>query len=443
MPAIPRAPHRVPILGHIPALNRDPFGLLTSLRDIGDIVRVDLAGLPVHFVTSHDLAYDVLVTQARNYHKGRFFVRAEDAVGQGLVTANGARHRAHRRLMQPAFHRQRIAAYTATMTAHAERMAGAWQPDDVIDVPEQAGRLAMAIIGDCLFATDMGPAADTVRLSLPILAKGFLTRAVLPPALDRLPINRPFDRAARQVRAAMGDVISARRAEGRDGDDLLAMLLSARDADTGEALTDAEAEDELIQLAVAGTETPAVILAWALHEIGTHPDVEATLLAELDCVLAGRRRITVEDIARLTYMRRVIDETLRLYGVPMLMRRTIAPVEIAGIEFPADTEVALSPYALQRDSRVFTNPDRFEPDRPKETFLPFGAGTRKCIGDAFAMTSITVTLATILTRWRLQPASGHTPRKLAGSMPVPDRLPMTAVPRSGRTSNHPTGKAPL
>ncbi|WP_354643113.1 cytochrome P450 [Kitasatospora camelliae] len=439
--SIPRAPGRLPLLGHVWPLWRDPLGFVKSLGRTGDLVRVDVGTLPVVFVTHPRLAHAVMVTHGRSFEKGRLFDRVRTFVGDGLATAKGEVHRRHRRLMQPTFHQARIAGYCEVMSRRAMALAESWQDGRRIAVEHEMGEFAIVTLAETMFSADIGrPAVEAVRRDVPIILKNMLLRAVSPKILDPLPIppNRQFDAAAARLRGVIEDVIAAtRRAGDTDQPDLLSVLMAARDADTGEALSDTEVRDELVTILFAGTETASSTLAWAFHEIARAPEVEKKLLAEIDEVV-GERPVGFEDVARLTYTRCVLDEVIRLHGVTLLMRRSTEPVELDGVTLPVGTEVGLSLYALHRDERVYRDAGRFDPDRwlperrgevPRESFLPFGAGSRKCIGDAFSWAEITITLATVLARWRLRPVPGHVTREAVAAMPHPVHLPMTVEAR--------------
>jgi cytochrome P450 len=438
---VPRAPGAIPLLGHAWKLGRDPLEFLKSLRLAGDLVRVDLGTLPVYVATSAELVHEVTVTQARAFEKGRLYDRVRPLVGNGLATATGEVHRRNRRLIQPMFHRSRIAGYAEVMSHRALALAESWAPGQHIAVEQVMGEYAIETLAETMFSTDIGrPAVEAVRRNLPVILKNMLLRAASPKFLDSLPIrpNRDFDRAAESMRQVIDDVIATTRRSGQTGQpDLLSLLLDARDADTGDALTDEEVRDELVTILFAGTETTASTLTWAFHELARHPEAEKQVMAEVDDIV-GTRPVTIDDIPRLVAIRRVLDEVIRLHGVTLLMRRTTEPVELGGFTIPAGVEVAFSLYALHRDPALYTDPDRFDPDRwlperradlPREGFVPFGAGARKCIGDAFSWTEATIALATILARWNLRPVPGHTTREAASAMAHPDHVPMEIVPR--------------
>ncbi|MFJ5221041.1 cytochrome P450 [Streptomyces sp. NPDC088354] len=442
--SVPRAPGRLPLLGHAVPLARSPLSFVSSLRDTGDLVRVDIANLPVYFVNSFDLAHEVMVGQATSFEKGRFFDRLRSLVGNGLATSDAETHRRHRRLMQPLFHRERIAGYAALMSDHARQITEAWRPGATLAVVEVMSEFVVASVAASIFSSDLGaPARECVQRNVPVIIKNLLLRTVSPKFLDRVPIpaNRRFDAATRELHEVLDAAIASARAAGPgyapQVPDVLSTLLDARDADTGQPLSDIEVRDEVGTILFAGIEATASTLAWALHEIASHPEIEERLVAEIEDVV-GDGPVAFEHVRQFPTMQRVLDETVRLHGVTLLMRRALKPVELGGYILTPGTEVAFSLYALHRDPRAYPDPDRFDPDRwlpenstdrPRTVFLPFGAGNRKCIGDAFAWTAIIIALATILPRWQLRHVPGRSPKEATAAVPHPDHLPMTVLRR--------------
>ncbi|MEU2431381.1 cytochrome P450 [Streptomyces sp. NPDC007861] len=440
---VPRVPGAVPLLGHALQLWRDPFGFLTSLRRHGDLVRVYLGTMPMYVVTSAELVHEVMVAKARSFEKGRFFDRLRPLAGNGLANSDGELHRKHRRLMQPMFSQERITGYSETMGRNARALADSWKPGQEVDMEQAMAEYAIETLASTMFSTDIGlPAVEAVRRDLPVLLKNLLIRAASPKFLDSFPIraNRDFDAAAANLRSVIDDVVAVARRTGHTGrGDLLSLLLEAQDADSGQGLSDAEVRDELSTILFAGAETTAATLAWTFHELAAHPEVEKEIVAEIQEVV-GDRPVTIADVPRLEGIRRVLDEVIRLHGVTLLMRRTTEPVDLAGVRLPAGTEVAFSLYAVHRDPGVYQDAERFDPGRwlperqresglGRKTYLPFGAGNRKCIGDAFVWTEATIAIATLLARWQLTPAAGHTPREVASAVAHADRIPMTVMPR--------------
>ncbi|WP_328456206.1 cytochrome P450 [Amycolatopsis sp. NBC_00438] len=438
----PRAvPGRRPVLGHTVALLRDPLKLFDSLPAHGDVVELRLGPLPVRVVTSPELAWRVLATDAGKFDKGLVFDKMRPLFGDGLATSNGELNRRQRRMVMPAFGRTRIAGYAEnTMTALADELAGSWRPGEVVEFDQRMQDLVLTIAGQTLFSTALSDdVLAEIRRSIPIMLKYVLVRAFSPKFVEKLPIpaNRRFDAAAARLREVIGATVVAARKEGADHGDLLSMLLAARDEDTGEGMSDRQVHDEVITILTTGAETTAVALAWFFHELGQHPDVERRFHAEVDEVLDGRPA-RFEDLPELVYTNQIVNEIVRRTPPLILMRRAREDVELGGVTIPAGSEVAVSQHTLHRDPRWFPEPGRFDPDRwapgraaelPKGAYIPFGAGARLCPGHVFAPTEIAIVAATIGARWRLVPVPGKKVRAQLKATMQPNRLPMTVVPR--------------
>ncbi|WP_156724557.1 cytochrome P450 [Streptomyces apocyni] len=436
----PVAPGKLPVLGHAIPLWRRPIAFLESLRTVGGVVRIDLATWPVYVLTSPDLVDAVLVSEARHFGRGRVFDKLRPLFGNGIVTTDGEFHRKQRRLMQPAFHRAQLTAYAEVMAQQADAMAASWTAGQELSIVTEMRRFALGSVAKMIFSGDMGrPAVAEVHRSLPVVLEGMLVRAVMPKALDRLPIplNRRFDAAAARLRRIIDEVIVEYRAEQEDRQDLLSLLLSAVDADTGERMSDEQVRDEVIAIMFAGTETSATVLSWIFHELGRDPEARKRLQAEVDGVV-GSGPVRPDHVPQLTYTHHVFHEALRLHSPLLFTRRALAPVNLAGVAIPAGAEVAYSPYALHRDPALFPQPQRFQPERweksPKRrphlnSFIPFGAGQHKCIGDHFAAAEIVIAVASVMSRWDVVHAPGVTVREVAAGIPQPDELTMMPVAR--------------
>ncbi|GAA4438819.1 cytochrome P450 [Actinokineospora soli] len=431
----PVAPGRWPLLGHTPALLRRRYGFTDELARQADVVSLFLGPLQTYCVTAPELVHRVLVTDADAFEKGRMFDKFRDYVGNGLVLSAGAFHRRQRKLMHPAFERGRIAGYVPLMVRAATDLTATWTPGQVRRVDHDMQALATTIVGGALFGSGLGDAAIAeARRSIPEIIRYGMVRVVSPGFVEKLPLpaNRRFDGAVARMRAIVGELVERRRAEDVDHGDLLSTLLLARD-ETGAGMADDQVHDEVVTLLSAGLETSALALTWLFCELGRHPEVEERVLAEVDA-LDGP--VTFDDLPRLPNLRRAIDETLRMYPLWMVMRRATEDIELGGVRLRAGDEVVISPHALHHDPRWFPDPHRFDPDRwltadvPKGGYIPFGAGVRRCIGAAFALTEITAVAATIAARWRLLPLPGHRVSVKYTSTAYPRSLPMTAVPRS-------------
>ncbi|MCK9894105.1 cytochrome P450 [Frankia sp. AgB32] len=450
-----------PDVGPVEAIRRlraDPLGRLTELgRDHGPVARLTSWPVSAYLLTDLDAIADVLVSGHRAYAKGavrrgpgarRTVVQPLALLlGEGLLTSSGDVHRSQRRLMQPLFHKQRIASYVDTFAATAEETAAGWRDGQHLDVHAEMTEMTLAIVTRTLFGVDLDSQfADIIRTALD-QAMPAARRATMPgfTTLERLPLGG--SRRRREATAAMDlaihEMIAARRATGATGDDLLSLLLAARDADTGAPMSDTQIRDEALTLLLAGHETTANALAWTFHLLGGEPEVLATLRDELDEVL-GERRATVDDVARLTYCNAVLMEAMRLYPpVWAMARHLVEDRVVAGHRLPAGSTVVMSQWVVHRDERWWPQPERLDPTRwtrPRTAgaagapppaspgarhrfaYFPFGAGPRQCIGNTFALTEGVLALASIARHWSFTPAT---------SAPVTPVPMVTLRPRNG------------
>ena len=402
-------------------LGRDPLGFITSLsRTHGDVAHMHAPGEHLVLLTHPQHVKDVLVTNQRNFRKGRGLERARKLLGDGLLTSEGETHLRQRRLIQPAFHRERIASYATVMTDCALRARDRWTDGGTLDVAEEMMRLTLGIVGLTLFAADVEAKAKNVGDALNAVLNSFWT-TMLPFAdlLEKLPVGilkRGRDARAELDRIIYG-LIAERRANPGDRGDLLSMLLLAQDEEAGgRGMTDQQVRDEAMTIFLAGHETTANALSWTWYMLSQSPEVEARLHEEVDRVLAGRAP-TMGDIPNLPFVEQVVTESMRLYPPAWIVgRRAIGEYAVGGYTLPPRTIVLVSPYVTQRDPRFFDDPDRFLPDRwtPEYrqgltpfTYFPFGGGTRRCIGEPFAQMELALVVATLAQQWRFRLVPGH------------------------------------
>jgi len=401
------------------AFRRDPIAfLMSTVREFGDIACFG-AGSQHYFLVNHpDTIKDILVTHQADFKKGRGLERAKRMLGNGLLTSEGPFHHRQRRLAQPAFHRDRIAAYADIMADYADRQQQErWRDGQTLDIAKEMMHLTLAIVGRTLFDTETEEEAEQVREALSESMKGF-TRAMLPFAefLDRLPLrrNRHYSRARSVLDSIIYRIIDERRRSGEDRGDLLSMLLRAQDEEgDGGRMTDLQLRDEAITIFLAGHETTANTLTWTWYLLSEHPDIEQRLHRELNSVLAGRRP-TAEDFPRLQYTEMVITEAIRLYPPAWVIgRRALKDYKLGPYVVPAGAIVIMSPYVMHHDPRYFPDPSRFDPDRwtpearasrPQFSYFPFGGGPRRCIGEGFALMESIMVLATLAQKWSLRRA---------------------------------------
>src|ERR1700693_5050360 len=306
-------------------LNDNPLEYFTKLaREYGDIAGLRVLNFRSIFINHPDLIEEVLVTNARKYSKGRVLRANRHVFGEGLLTSEGEFWLRQRRLAQPAFHRGRIASYAATMVEYTERMLSDWHDGEERDAHQEMMRLTLQIVGKTLFDADVEHDAKDVGKSLEQLLEigANFRRTIFVPQWLPTPTNLRMKREVAQIEKILYRIIAERRGSGRDGGDLLSMLLAAQDED-GSRMTDRQLRDETITLFLAGHETTASTLSWAWWLLAQNPAVEAKLHAELDAVLGGRAP-TVDDLPKLTYLRQVMTESLRLYPTAWGMVRLAA-----------------------------------------------------------------------------------------------------------------------
>ncbi|MEZ4432736.1 MAG: cytochrome P450 [bacterium] len=399
---------------HVRALARDPLGFLERVRAAGPVVAVR-AGL-LSLVMVHDPAAvrrvlveraDVYRKTTRGYHKLRL------TLGNGLITSEGEFWRRQRRIANPAFHRKALAGFAEIMGRVAEETADrllAAGPGPV-DVTHAMNHLALEVVAEALFGTDLGARARVIEGAVTALVEPFwkFTTAPYPwPEFVPSAENARFWWARWRIRRMLGALVDEARARG-EGSDLLSMLMAARDPESGEAMSDAQLRDEGITLIGAGHETTANALAFALDLLGRYPEVQARVAEEADLVV-GDGRPSADAIGALSYTRQVLQETLRLFPpVWTLARRSAEDDELGGFAVPAGTFVVVPVFSVHRDPALWVDPERFDPERFAEgavidrgAYLPFSRGQRQCIGDRFAMMEAACALAMFMRRFRVE-----------------------------------------
>jgi len=399
---------------------RDPIAVLRrAAAEYGDVVRLPLSKHPVYLVNHPDLIKGVLVTHQKQFKKGRGLEQIKRLLGEGLLTSEGEFHLRQRRLMQPAFHRQRVAAYAESMTFYAVQARERWQEGETRDMHAEMMRLTLSIVGKTLFGAEVEAEAAEIDGALgEVIGLFRLLQLPYSDLLERLPLPavRRFRAARARLDATIYRLIARHREVGEDRGDLLSMLLAARDEDDGGRMSDEQVRDEALTLFLAGHETTANAMTWTWHLLSQHPDVEARFHAEIDAALAGRTP-AADDLPRLPYTRRVFSESLRCFPPAWVVgRRLLSDYDMGGYTLPARSIVLLCQSVTHQDPRFWPDPDRFDPDRwtpeaeaarPKFAFFPFGGGPRVCIGEQFAWMEGVLLLAALGQKWRLRLAPGQ------------------------------------
>ncbi|MFE9426761.1 cytochrome P450 [Kitasatospora sp. NPDC006697] len=441
---VPLAPGALPGLGHTLPMLRDPLGFLRGLDRAAPLVRLRLGPLPVLLVRDPELVRRLLLDDRAFDKTGPIAERSKDLIGDGLAGCPHARHRRQRRLCQPSFHPHRLPDYAPHFGEAAQRTVGSWRDGQLLRVPEELLTMTMRSTVTAVFAARLPEATGRQLLAdLATLLDGSFRQVLTPPPFDRLPIpaNRRYREATERFGRTLGALVDDRRrhAAGPGGTDLLSALLGAVDPESptgARALGDTEVTDQLRTFFVAGTETTAAALGWALHLLARHPGIQRRVRAEVAEVLGGAPP-ALADLPALPLVRQTVTEALRLYPPAwMLTREAGAGAELGGHRVPAGYTVAWSPYLLHHRADLFPDPERFDPDRWQHTkpdrtsYLPFGSGPRKCIGEQFALTQAALSLATVLGRWRLSPD---------GRSPVRAAARSTLTPRGLRLRVHSAG----
>ncbi|MFD9963689.1 cytochrome P450 [Amycolatopsis sp. NPDC058986] len=436
------APGQVPLLGNALRIFRDPLTYLPALREQGDLVRVKLGRSIAYLAATHDVVQEVL-HKPREFDKGGEFIdKMRVILGDGVGTCSVKTHKRQRAFIQPAFTKGKISGYTEVMSRHVAELLTAWRPGQEIDLPEEMSRLTTRVTAQAMFSDERisGEAIAEVQRSFPVVWKGVYRRMMFPlPLVHEVPTkaNRDFRRALRRLDDVIAGMSETYRRHDGPREDILAILLAARD-EHGAGLTDEQIRDELMTVLAAGVETPASGLTWALYLLSQHPGVESRLHEEVDSVLAGRTAVDA-DFPELPFTNRVVNEALRMYPpVWFITRRAVVDTKLAEHDIPAGASILFSPYALHRDPAVFTDPDAFLPDRwlpenlkklPRNAVISFSGGTRKCLGDVLANHEMTIALASVAARWKLRHKPGHVLKPVAKAELTTGELPMILEPR--------------
>jgi cytochrome P450 len=408
------------ILGNLPEVQRKGFlkFYLDAWRDYGDVARYQMGPMVIHSIVRPEHVQHVLVKNAENYHKGLSHDKLRIALGNGLLTSEGPFWSRQRRLMSPTYTPRGVNRFAEIMTSAAADLLGAWQPGRTIAVNQEMMVLAMNVISRSMFGVDIGEKyADAGRALGYILefAAARTMSIIDPPLFIPTPANNRLKWALRTIDDFLYGIIAERRAQP-PGDDLLYLLMSARDEETGETMDEKQLRDEVLITFFAGHETTAQLFSWTAYMLDQHPQVESRLHAELEEVLGGRTP-TLDDIPRLVYTRQVVDEVLRLYSpVAVTARDVIETDEIGGYEIPAGSMVMVAPYLTHRHPEFWETPLQFNPEhftpeavkaRPRYAYYPFGAGQRTCLGMHFALLEAVLVLGEALQRYRFRLLPGQ------------------------------------
>jgi cytochrome P450 len=431
------------LIGNLIAFRRDVLGLLLdSRRRFGDVVRFRLGPMVIHLVCHPDHVKQVLVTHQHRYNKDtRSSAKIADITGPGLLTSNGAAWLNQRRLMQPFFNPQRLVSYTGLIVEATDRMLDSLQAraatGQSLDVASEMMHLTGTIVAQVLLGADMRADMDVVEQSATTLMEHTwrrLEQIIGPPLWLPTPGSLRFRRAKRRLDRIVYRLIAERRG-GTAKQDLLALLLKARDDATGRGMSEQQVHTETITLLLAGQETTANALSWTWYLLARNPQWRQQARDEVVGLL-GQRAVTAEDLPRLDLVTRVFQEAMRLYPPIWIMERRVLEDDTMGsYHIPAGSSLEISPYVTHRHPEFWDNPESFDPERftpqgnahrSQYSYLPFGGGQRLCIGSHLAILEARVIMARVLQRFRLELLPGISVEPMPGITLRPRHgLPMT------------------
>lgn len=403
------------LLGNVTAFQKDPLGLIAdSAREYGDVVRFRLGPQVAHLVNHPDHAAHVLQKNFDNYDKNSRSTRSIKRVcGESLLTSNGEVWRRQRKMVQPAFHHQSIKGFAELMAESCENMLNRWSDEPEVstrDVSSEMMRLTYTIVARALFSADLSGDAGKIEPAMRILLDHTferLSKIFAFPGWAPTPKNRQFHRALEDVDNTVTEIIEQHRSHSSEQNDLLSMLMGIRDEDTGEGLDELEIRNETVTLLISGHETTSNALTWTLHLLSKHPEIQDRLRGELLQTLDGRTPC-LEDIPKLEFTTKVIQESMRLYPPIWIMERNVIEEDVIdGYLIPKGSSMVICPWTMHRHPAFWDEPEEFRPDRFGDSvnpaYMPFGAGQRFCIGNEFAMLEARIIIAMILQRYRVSP----------------------------------------
>jgi len=410
-------PRGLPFLGVMPEMVGDMLGLFTkTAREYGGITQFKLLNKPYFLITDPDYVKYILQDNYKKYIRGRSVETGRVLLGNGLPLIDGDFWLRERRLLQPAFHRERLVKLTSTAGNIIDSFLHTWiqkaKDNQMLDMDEEMMRLTLTVIIKSMFSADMDDKIMALSRAFNVASKFMLWRSQqmwAPPLSVPIARNVEYNRAFKVLNDTIYPLIADSHRYPKD--DLLGMLLEMRDEETGEGMTDQQARDEIVTIFFAGHETTAASMTWAFYLLSQRPDIEERLRAEVKSVLNGRAP-TFADLPKLIYMGQVINEVLRLYPAAYLFaREAIEDDVIDGYPIPAKTLIFITPFITHRDPKYWRDPENFDPERftpenvasrPKHVYYPFGEGPHVCIGNNFALMEMQLILAMSLQRFRFK-----------------------------------------
>ena len=418
-------PKQIPWLGNSLSFARSDrldwiFGLQ---KQYGRIVRMRLFSEQVIMIMDPDCLKHILQTNYKDFSKRSMVIEKGKAVlGEGLFTNEGESWRKQRKLAQPAFYKQRLASFAKTMVDCVDDMLLDWEKveknQQEVDISTEMMRLTLESVTRTMFSSSISEEEmASFAKTFPAILRETNRRVLNPIQLfDHIPTkgSREYKQNITRLDNIIFRMIKERRTSGEEFDDLLGMLMAARDEESNTGMSEKQLRDEVMTIFIAGHETTAKALTWSFYFLNQHPEVLQTLQQEVKQVL-GNRRPTAEDFFRLPYTLQVFKESMRLLPpIPLFVRSTEKDCELMGYQIPPNIRIMIPPYLMHRDPEFWEDPESFDPSRftpeaekarHKFTYFPFSGGPRVCIGNNFAMMEAVLTLARVAQRFKVQPVA--------------------------------------
>jgi cytochrome P450 len=386
-------------------------------QQYGPVARMGWGWRQVLLLSDPELIRQVLVVEASNYEKDRGLDATRPVLGRGLLTSEGEFHKRQRRLIQPAFQRNRMGPYGEVMVDCALRRSAQWREGETVDLAREFMTLTLDVVARTLFGADIGGALEEIGVALEFLLTQYTApRMAFLPILHKLPLPSTlrFYKHRAKLFSIMDSLIAKRRQFPGGEDDLLSILLQAVEGEVG--MSDQQLRDECLTLFLAGHETTANALTWTFYLLDRHPDAAQRVVQELRSVL-GERRVTFDDLPKLEFTEKVVRESMRLYSPSWTVgRRALRDTSLGGYAVPAHSTVVMSQWVMHRHPAYFAEPERFHPERwsskfiqelPRLAYFPFGGGPRICVAESFARSEILLVMATLCRQWEFRCAPGE------------------------------------
>jgi cytochrome P450 len=417
----PQGPKGKIITGNLKAFQSDPVAFLTQMAtEFGDVAKFRLGPFQnIYLVSDPEMIKQVLVTKQKNFLKSDDFKALKPILGEGLLTSDKELHMRQRRLIQPAFKKSHIINYGQDMIDITTDYLPKWKDGAERIMTHDIMSITLGIICKTMFNMDFREGYQKIGEPIETAMKMAIRRMR---SLIKLPLwvptkrHRDYKNAIRAIDRVIFDIIQKRRNDPVKHEDMLGILMDARDDIDGLGMTDKQVRDELMTIFLAGHETTANALSWTLYLLSQHPEVEAKLFREIATVI-GSRPPTPGDFMKLTYTQNILWESMRLYPPAFVTGRKVEEdVDIEGYHFKKGDVILVSQYVMHRKPEYFHNPRSFIPERfennfvktiPSYAYFPFGGGPRVCIGNHFAMMEAALVLVTVAQRFQLKLAPDH------------------------------------